>query len=638
MNVVLRHNMRIPAIALILAFIASISPLMVIAPKPVLGAEPMLEQFGIGEPPPPPEGVHKTVSKTARRAASSVLPISFDRIFEEMLPDSFIEVSAQKIAPADVDALYISFEQTPEILSENIEMGKKSMPMLPEPVEGIPQPKNLPPSYTTSIVKHSPGIKPPPVVDLGEGYVPVPTPPTIELEEEADAWVSGAVHHADGIYGGSFSHSCCSRASYVPPPVELSNNELREKAVVNNLRHRPETSATYRRYSGMVPELPPAVDLRQPEEDVWAVYDNDSVSGELEMTAAVKAAEMAVCNDQGIANENLPEFPQSLSGTVSETAANTVNEPASSHVKTAVGTAMDHTVAASVPAVATVAATSPQPKPAVNTGGTSFIVPERVPVLIILIVFCACIWHAVSKARRGEALFIRKISGLSALEDAVGRATEMGRGVLYIPGIADMDDIQTIAGVTIMGHVAETAAEYETPFYNPMARSFVMSVAQEVVKQAYLEKGKMDAYRPDRITYLTDDQFGFVSGVAGLMTREKPAACFYFGTFYAESLILAETGNSVGAIQVSGTAEASQIPFFVAACDYTLIGEELYAASAYFSKNPREIGTLKGQDLMKVLIIFSIIFATIVVTLKEGQFIASPGFVNFAERFMHYLK
>ncbi|GAB1355586.1 hypothetical protein MASR1M12_43310 [Erysipelotrichia bacterium] len=48
-----------------------------------------------------------------------------------------------------------------------------------------------------------------------------------------------------------------------------------------------------------------------------------------------------------------------------------------------------------------------------------------------------------------------------------------------------------------------------------------MSVAQEVVKQAYLEKGRPDAFRPDRINYLTDDQFGYVAGVGGILMREN---------------------------------------------------------------------------------------------------------------------
>ena len=95
-----------------------------------------------------------------------------------------------------------------------------------------------------------------------------------------------------------------------------------------------------------------------------------------------------------------------------------------------------------------------------------------------------------------------------------------------------------------------------------------------------------------------------LQGVNGIMLREKPAAVFYQGKFYAESLLLAETGSSIGAIQIAGTGSSSQIPFFVTACDYVLIGEEFYAASAYLSGSPEMIGSIKGQDYVKLLCMF----------------------------------
>src|SRR4029450_13032378 len=84
-------------------------------------------------------------------------------------------------------------------------------------------------------------------------------------------------------------------------------------------------------------------------------------------------------------------------------------------------------------------------------------------------------------------------------------------------------------------------------------------------------------------------------------------ANLYLGSFYAESLILAETGFATGAIQVAGTANVHQLPFMVVACDYTLIGEELYAASAYLSREPKLLSTLKGSDYMKVMIIVGLL-------------------------------
>jgi hypothetical protein len=226
---------------------------------------------------------------------------------------------------------------------------------------------------------------------------------------------------------------------------------------------------------------------------------------------------------------------------------------------------------------------------------------DRLPLLGVAVFFIVAVVFWISVARSGGQIKVREIAGLKAIEEAVGRATEMGRSVLFVPGIQDVSEIQTIAGITVLSKVAKTAAEYDAKVEVPVARTLVMVTARETVQEAFLAAGRPDAYNEDLIYYVTDEQFGYVAYLSGMMVREKPAACIYMGCFYAESLILAETGNSIGAIQVAGTAMPAQLPFFVAACDYTLIGEEFYAASAYLSESPAELGSLKGQDLAKVL-------------------------------------
>jgi len=222
----------------------------------------------------------------------------------------------------------------------------------------------------------------------------------------------------------------------------------------------------------------------------------------------------------------------------------------------------------------------------------------------------------IAMAKSGKKLFLREIAGLRAIDEAIGRATEMGKSILFIPGIQDMDDVQTIAGITILGRVAKTIAEYDTKINMPVSRSIVMTTARETIKEAYMAAGRPDAYSDDMVHYVTDEQFGYVAAVDGIMVREKPATCFYLGAFFAESLIMAETGNSIGAIQIAGTAMPSQLPFFVAACDYTLIGEELFAASAYLSGEPKQLGSLKGQDVGKVIAMIFIILGSVVMTIS----------------------
>jgi hypothetical protein len=225
----------------------------------------------------------------------------------------------------------------------------------------------------------------------------------------------------------------------------------------------------------------------------------------------------------------------------------------------------------------------------------------------------------MSLAQSGRKPFVRRLAGIDAIEEAIGRATEMGRPVLYVPGIQDIDEIQTVAGLVILESVARMTARYETPIRVPVSYPIPFTIAQEMVKSGYLNAGRPDSYDPDAVSFVSPEQFAFAAKISGIMLRERPAAHIFMGSFYGESLLLAETGFSTGAIQVAGTANVHQLPFFVVACDYTLIGEELFAASAYLSGEPRLVGGLKGADVLKVLIILLILVGCVLETMGHHE-------------------
>ncbi len=248
-------------------------------------------------------------------------------------------------------------------------------------------------------------------------------------------------------------------------------------------------------------------------------------------------------------------------------------------------------------------------------------------IAIAVVVFGGIIVYCIYSARRGKEFFIRRISGIEAVDEAIGRATEMGRPILYLTGLSGLGDISTLASLNILSRVARKAAEYDTPLILPGYDSFVTVVEREIVKSAHIDAGKPDTYKEDNIYFVSDDQFAYVGAVNGIMMREKPAAIFYMGFFYAESLLLAETGNATGAIQIAGTDSDAQLPFFIAACDYTLIGEELYAASAYLAREPLLLGSLKGQDWSKLLLMVAIFL---------GVLMESFG-TRFGSSFFHWV-
>jgi len=233
--------------------------------------------------------------------------------------------------------------------------------------------------------------------------------------------------------------------------------------------------------------------------------------------------------------------------------------------------------------------------------------------LILALSFGGLVFYAISHAKRKD-IFLRRIPGLDAVDEAIGRSTELGKPILYLTGAHDMSDPSTIAAAVILGRVAKRTAAYETELLVPHRDPITMAVCQEITKQAYLEAGKPDLFKEDSNFYITSDQFSYTAAVDGIMLRKKPAANFFMGSYFAESLLLTETGASTGAIQIAGTDSDHQLPFFVTTCDYTLIGEELYAASAYLSREPIQIGTLRGQDMGKAFILSVIAVGTVLAT------------------------
>jgi hypothetical protein len=241
----------------------------------------------------------------------------------------------------------------------------------------------------------------------------------------------------------------------------------------------------------------------------------------------------------------------------------------------------------------------------------------RLPTLIASIIVILIVLFTTYHRSTREKFKMREISGLKAVEDAIGRATEMARPVLFTPGWGgDIQRPTTIASMNILSSVARKTSQYNSRLIYPTHDPVIMAVAQEVVKEAYASSGFPDRYMEKDIAYVSSSQFGYAAAVDGMITREKPASIFLLGTFEAESLILAETGNSINAIQIAGTDSTIQLSFFIVACDFTLIGEELFAASGYLSGDKSILASVQAQDMMKLGIMAFIIVAVIWTTIE----------------------
>jgi hypothetical protein len=240
-------------------------------------------------------------------------------------------------------------------------------------------------------------------------------------------------------------------------------------------------------------------------------------------------------------------------------------------------------------------------------------------MLALLVVTMGAVLYYIRRAAAGDTSqdYVRRIPGIDAVEDAVGSAAESGRPMSFCTGLTQVGPV-LYACLGVLYFVARKAARLKTPLFIPQNSPDAMAIVEDVVRDGYRVEGRIAAFDSQRVRFLSEDQFAFASGYIGMIHREKVGSAFLFGSFAAESLILAEAGQQVGAMQVAASVTPEQVAFFICTCDYTLIGEELFAASAYLSREPVQMGSLYGQDRAKLLFFLLIILGCLFATV--GQF------------------
>ena len=230
---------------------------------------------------------------------------------------------------------------------------------------------------------------------------------------------------------------------------------------------------------------------------------------------------------------------------------------------------------------------------------------------LLLVIF---IVYGLKQGQRGTKYTLRKIAAIEALEEIVGRSAETGRPIHASTGsgmLRGSSAPAVLAGLAIIHKACRLAANYKTDVIVTVQQPEVFAATQETVQQAYFAEGKGDLYKPENVRFISPLSMAYVAGAIGTMNREKIAANIIVGAFSGEALLLAEAAARLGAIQIAGSNNARQIPFFVAVCDYTLIGEEMFAAGAYLSDNVAQVGCLRGQDLGKLLAVILLLLGVL---------------------------
>ena len=128
-----------------------------------------------------------------------------------------------------------------------------------------------------------------------------------------------------------------------------------------------------------------------------------------------------------------------------------------------------------------------------------------VGLLLLILIFVL----AVNFMGQAKLPYIRRVPALDAIEDAIGRSTEMGKPVVCSYGLGGFD-YWTVAGLSILGYVAKICAETDTRLIVPTGGSsdsyIVREAAVDLVRNAYTAAGRPEAFNEDDMPFLSGEQ------------------------------------------------------------------------------------------------------------------------------------
>ncbi len=238
------------------------------------------------------------------------------------------------------------------------------------------------------------------------------------------------------------------------------------------------------------------------------------------------------------------------------------------------------------------------------------IVKGAVVQTVLFILSLLVIYYSIIRSEKGEPPKLRTIPAILAFEELIGRASEMGRPVNFDFGRPTLTVTsrapQTVAAIACMSHVARLCAAIDVPFYIATNTQDALPAFQAAVDDAYAFEGKPSP--SDAIQWLGSG-WGFDQRWGTWIEEKRIAANFLIGTWWAETVYHVEHTKRVGAMAIGGDSSVgANLAVLVAGCDYAIVGEELFAAGAYLSKDKTQIGSLYGQDILKLLIaVFAVV-------------------------------
>ncbi|MCB0320540.1 MAG: hypothetical protein KDD60_06390, partial [Bdellovibrionales bacterium] len=102
-------------------------------------------------------------------------------------------------------------------------------------------------------------------------------------------------------------------------------------------------------------------------------------------------------------------------------------------------------------------------------------------IIILLIGFLGPAIYFILRARKGHEIFVRRISGIDAVNEAIGRSAELGKPAIFSTGLTTVSPV-LYACLGVLAHVAYKAARFRTRLLVPQNNPESMAIVEDLVR------------------------------------------------------------------------------------------------------------------------------------------------------------
>ncbi len=234
----------------------------------------------------------------------------------------------------------------------------------------------------------------------------------------------------------------------------------------------------------------------------------------------------------------------------------------------------------------------------------------QLALLLFVIVFLPVLYISRWRIQKGGFPDLRPISAFDMLRGVTARAIEAGRAVhvsLGLAGIHSDVTADSLAGLMALKYLAHQSAAAGALPVITMADATLLPLAQDTIRRPFGPDGDEATLAARQVRWIAPEAAAYSAGVMDILGSEAVEATVMIGAFGDEYLLMGEAARRRGITQVGGASDPNVVPFVFASADQALVGEDLYAAGAYLTRNVWHVGSLLAQDFMRWVIVAVIV-------------------------------